>query len=1081
MPEYKTNEGIVVNVPDEYARARGYIPVSMGEEQAGNVAAAEQARANERGATGTLNAGITEFASGISGGLLDPVIASGLTEGERKQMARELEAHPVAGTVGNVSGMITGALLPTGPMGYLSKATGEAVEAGSAIGGTKGLVTKLGAMGTEGAVQNVGQYLGHAALEDYDVTAEGVTGAAGTGFEFGAAGGGAALGIERGTIAARRLFTRVMKRAPEVAEDASVAFKRASEDAIAANDETAAAAKKQLDEIRGMRAQAEMEAQRAKSAVRDEQARTERVRPEAEPVVPQTDNVGRAKSLEDLLPSPSAAETVPESLGGAPSKAPALSSDFGGRLEGLTQGVREDVATTRRAAGEEAATAASKQPHEAFADEVHAAAERANQKGGGFGDQKSFISSTYEEMDPALRGKSLEDFKMRLDEARRAGDIKLARADSVASMPADVVGASAMKSGPAEFHFIQLKKPVAAEVAHEVVSQGASTGLESQLATKAKLEGGTALGDMNPTVAAGLGRAPTRAMLGEKVAAQESQLEKALAEFEAARGDFLNKVANDAGNAQASRAIVRGAPGEGLAVPTDFAPAGPNVPEPGTGVASPGAMRRASREPEGTVAGKRTPAPLDDAADIAEKAKVVDRYEKAVADLADATGDAAHPSTVEQMKGYRKASDDNIKKVMARIARAADDAAEYAPRELSQKERVAYAKQQHRTARAATEQLKTSEIEAKGTYNNAVERGKELRASAPKAPEAAAPVGRGKGKLGKALDLASAFEVVGGIPGLPKPDDLPVVGPLLGAYLKYRAAKAALGHFTGRVPATGDAKAAALASRVKDRIAETVDRSLGLMEKNAATAVKYAPTVSAALSRKIYDFGQEPSEENSTQEKVAARVRELSAYVTTPGAIERDVRREMHDVADPDLIAAVEKQRRAGLEYLLDKAPKLPPTNMLAKKQVALPSPGEAMSWARRLAAVDDPGVVADAMDNHSLTLEMAETFREVYPRLHQMAVERMLNQVGKIPQDVPYRQRAMMSMLFDVPLDGSLDPSTIRVVQSVYEAPKSTMPGVPAPPGGPGPAPTPPMPSVAGDVMMNRLFQTAADRAATR
>jgi hypothetical protein len=317
---------------------------------------------------------------------------------------------------------------------------------------------------------------------------------------------------------------------------------------------------------------------------------------------------------------------------------------------------------------------------------------------------------------------------------------------------------------------------------------------------------------------------------------------------------------------------------------------------------------------------------------------------------------------------------------------------------------------------------------------------------------------------------------------MPKVSDLPVVGPILGAYLKFRTIKAALGRKMGTVAATGDARAAALAARTRDRIARAVDRSLGLAEKGSRVASKHAPKVTAVLSQRIYDDGQPDAPKGAPiGVQTAVRIRELAAYVNTPNAIELDVRRQLRDVTDPDLILAAEKHRRAMMEYLLANAQKAPEQGMMHTIKWQ-PSPAESMSFARRWEAVHDPAGTWERFEQEhaALSLEAAEALRAVYPQLFTQAQQRVMERIAEAnakAKTVPYRTRLKMSLFYDLPLDAALEPDNLKITQSVYERKPSSPAYNPNVPGaGSLPAPTV-QPSVAQPTNLAQALTPSLDR----
>lgn len=339
----------------------------------------------------------------------------------------------------------------------------------------------------------------------------------------------------------------------------------------------------------------------------------------------------------------------------------------------------------------------------------------------------------------------------------------------------------------------------------------------------------------------------------------------------------------------------------------------------------------------------------------------------------------------------------------------------------------------------------------------------------------------GGGFIGKAIKvLGVAGEL--GIPGIPSAHDIPVIGPLLGAYIKYRTLKAATGRFVGRVPATADARAAALAARTKDAIARSVDRSLGIIESNRG-AIKVAATASsavaaAALGRRVFDDGKPDAKKGATTPELAAvRMREVASAVANPQLVSQMVRRQLRDVIDPDLIAAAEAHLMAMFQHLNDTAPKLPPPNPYSMKS-PMPSAAAALQWGRRLAVANDPTVALDALQTQTLTPDAADTLRAIYPKLFAAAQRRLIERASDLTNPVPYRQLLQNSLLFGVPLDSSLSPdnaailSTAHVVNTSGPAPGGPPPGAPA---------QPPVPSIANPTNLSNLYQPFGSRPGQR
>jgi hypothetical protein len=129
---------------------------------------------------------------------------------------------------------------------------------------------------------------------------------------------------------------------------------------------------------------------------------------------------------------------------------------FGGR----TLGRPPSSSPSERSPGSPSPSAAP--AHDAvpasFAADVQGAAAQAQD--GWFGDRKVFVSAVWCELRkiPRWSAMTLDELKQRLVAAHRAGELLLARADLVAAMDPELVGASEITTDGASFHFV-VKEP----------------------------------------------------------------------------------------------------------------------------------------------------------------------------------------------------------------------------------------------------------------------------------------------------------------------------------------------------------------------------------------------------------------------------------------------------------------------------------------------------------------------------------------------------------------------------------------------------------------------------------------------
>lgn len=432
------------------------------------------------------------------------------------------------------------------------------------------------------------------------------------------------------------------------------------------------------------------------------------------------------------------------------------------------------------------------------------------------------------------------------------------------------------------------------------------------------------------------------------------------------------------------------------------------------------------------------PAPAAASDDIARLAPAITKYERKSAELVESLGDVAPPLAREQAAAFRAAEDAADRKMMDRATRAVDDGIEMPQVGKDRRPsanspaapKLVTSKQEKRNADAAYKRARAVETEAKIGAKSAAEQAKTARAAGGATPTPTPGKPSMLGTIATAVGLAGEL----GVPGVPKPHDIPVIGPLLSAYIKYRALKATAGRFVGRVSATGDARAAALVARTKDKIATAVDRSLGLVASAAPRARPGFVAASGVIGRRLFDDGAPDAPRGaSRQEQAAVRIREIITAASRPDMITALVRREMHDVVDPDLIAAAEQHLIARFAHLADVVPKPPPDNAYAQRPWT-PSPSATHEVEQRLAVIHNPALaLAMIHDPHGALSSpaAADTFRKGHPELFALAKQRLISRMADMEEPMPRDARLRASAFFQIPLDISLDPSHIAIVRA--------------------------------------------------
>jgi hypothetical protein len=136
-----------------------------------------------------------------------------------------------------------------------------------------------------------------------------------------------------------------------------------------------------------------------------------------------------------------------------------------------------------------------------------------------------------------------------------------------------------------------------------------------------------------------------------------------------------------------------------------------------------------------------------------------------------------------------------------------------------------------------------------------------------------------------------------------------------------------------------------------------------------------------------------------------------------------------------DATTAVATRAVMHLQAIAPRAPS--PVNALQPEKRSI-TPQQAASFAKSIDAVKDPTILVRQVVSGQVSRETVEAVRAVYPALFAVMQGRLLDEVAKLPRELPYPTRVSLSVLFDVALDASMKPAVIAGLQSQYSAPST-------------------------------------------
>ena len=298
--------------------------------------------------------------------------------------------------------------------------------------------------------------------------------------------------------------------------------------------------------------------------------------------------------------------------------------------------------------------------------------------------------------------------------------------------------------------------------------------------------------------------------------------------------------------------------------------------------------------------------------------------------------------------------------------------------------------------------------------------------------------------LGQKLKAAAAYAGTSAIGYAVLPAAAGFAVPVLGAL----AASKALGGKLG--PAMVKAHRLAM---------ERTERAVGAFLSGTRAARRVAPKLVAMASTAILEgarFGPEhpadapaPARRPRLEVAYEARARELAAAIMpTPAGpkVRPGVRANMgrqlaalHAVA-PHVADRAESLQARKLLYLYGKMPRPMQLGMttIAPDELAL------RSWARTVAAAEDPGGIEERLAAGTITPEDGEVMRELYPARMAEVMRQIMTKLGD--RRLPYESRINLSFLTGQPVDGSMAPHIIDALQRDFTEEPGTEGGTQAP-----------------------------------
>ncbi len=314
-----------------------------------------------------------------------------------------------------------------------------------------------------------------------------------------------------------------------------------------------------------------------------------------------------------------------------------------------------------------------------------------------------------------------------------------------------------------------------------------------------------------------------------------------------------------------------------------------------------------------------------------------------------------------------------------------------------------------------------------------------------------AATGAKAGAVGASSEAAGVADMLIGAAGLPNTEDIPVVGPVMSAYLKMRAAAGALGRFGIRLPGPVG-KIASIGAAVQNKASEVVQAIVTHAPAAAKVVERAAPSMTATLSRPLWEPLESEREGEGRKVKgdplrlYKKRLEELDRALADPDETRQRI---IDSIPAPPLVAqSIADAKMRQLEFLrgiVDFDPRAP----TIRQKDAPVSMAKVKALAEAKRACEDPvGSIKDIVDGRA-SPKAAEAIKAVFPRLFQQMQEELLEKLAETETVLPFAKLVRTALIFDIPIDQQTSPRYAADRQAEYVAAKQAA-KQPTPSGGP-------------------------------
>jgi hypothetical protein len=229
----------------------------------------------------------------------------------------------------------------------------------------------------------------------------------------------------------------------------------------------------------------------------------------------------------------------------------------------------------------------------------------------------------------------------------------------------------------------------------------------------------------------------------------------------------------------------------------------------------------------------------------------------------------------------------------------------------------------------------------------------------------------------------------------------------------------------------------AFAEKAMARAQDKIDNISGALTRMSKNQVNKKTASVDAFNRMFRPENQKEEKMNRAKQLETARAK-LSEWVMDPDTSGRktaELVSGLESTGAPKIAASLNQKMNTAVTYLLKEIPK--PTSVptpFHKKVEWKPSDYEVHEFMNKVAVVEDPFVVIDALEDGTLSKSHMSALKEVYPKIYEYIVDRVMKEAINNPVELPYDKRIKLSLIMGAPIDPSLKPDKVQYYQETFK-----------------------------------------------